>query len=254
MANKLYEETDIQNIANAIRGKNGTQDTYKVSQMANAITNIPSGGGDDFKKLIDNTITTADIPNGVEKVAMYKFYSCDTLTTVSFPSTLTTIESSAFNYCTGLTTINFVNGLTTLGISAFGNCTSLVNLSLPNTVTALDTTCFYRCTNLTNVTLSTSLKLIPSQCFSGCTSITQITIPASVTVINRQAFSGCTSIIKYDFTSFSSVPTLQNTNAFTNINANCKMVVPDSLYSTWRGASNWSTYASHIIKESDYNA
>ena len=40
MANKLYEETDIQNIANAIREKAGTTDTFKVSEMANAINNI----------------------------------------------------------------------------------------------------------------------------------------------------------------------------------------------------------------------
>ena len=40
MSNKLYEENDIQNIANAIRNKNGTEDTYKVSQMSTAIDSI----------------------------------------------------------------------------------------------------------------------------------------------------------------------------------------------------------------------
>lgn len=47
--NKLYEENDIQAIANAIRGKNGSTDTYKVSEMATAIEGIPSGGNlEDF--------------------------------------------------------------------------------------------------------------------------------------------------------------------------------------------------------------
>lgn len=41
MANKLYEESNIQAIANAIRAKNGSSDTYTVSQMASAISNIP---------------------------------------------------------------------------------------------------------------------------------------------------------------------------------------------------------------------
>lgn len=41
--NKLYEETDIQNIANAIREKTKSTDTFKVSEMANAISNIESG-------------------------------------------------------------------------------------------------------------------------------------------------------------------------------------------------------------------
>ena len=45
MANKLYDETSIQNIANAIRNKNGSSDLYTISQMAQAILDIPYGGG-----------------------------------------------------------------------------------------------------------------------------------------------------------------------------------------------------------------
>ena len=45
MANKLYSETAIQDIATAIREKNGSSDTYTVSQMGAAIRGIPSGGG-----------------------------------------------------------------------------------------------------------------------------------------------------------------------------------------------------------------
>lgn len=40
MANKLYDETAIQNIADSIRVKNGSSDTYKVSEMSDAILNI----------------------------------------------------------------------------------------------------------------------------------------------------------------------------------------------------------------------
>ena len=43
MANKLYEESDVQAIATAIRAKNGSSNTYKVSQMAAAINDLPSG-------------------------------------------------------------------------------------------------------------------------------------------------------------------------------------------------------------------
>ena len=42
MANKLYEETSIQNIANALRLKNdGSSTTYKVSEMENGVLNFP---------------------------------------------------------------------------------------------------------------------------------------------------------------------------------------------------------------------
>lgn len=43
MSNKLYEENDIQNIANAIRAKNGSTDKYTVSQMSDAVLKISGG-------------------------------------------------------------------------------------------------------------------------------------------------------------------------------------------------------------------
>lgn len=45
MSKKLYAESDVQAIANAIRTKNGLTDTYTVSQMAAAISAIETGGG-----------------------------------------------------------------------------------------------------------------------------------------------------------------------------------------------------------------
>ena len=42
---KVYlEDTNLTNIANAIRSKNGETTTYKPSEMATAIENLPSGG------------------------------------------------------------------------------------------------------------------------------------------------------------------------------------------------------------------
>lgn len=46
MSKKLYEESSIQDIANAIRSKNGTTNTYKVSEMAAAINDISVGSPD----------------------------------------------------------------------------------------------------------------------------------------------------------------------------------------------------------------
>lgn len=46
MSKKLYEESSIQDIANAIREKTGGTETYKVAQMGNAVRNIPAGGID----------------------------------------------------------------------------------------------------------------------------------------------------------------------------------------------------------------
>lgn len=45
MAKKLYEESSVQAIANAIRKKNGETTTYKLGEMAAAIQAISAGGG-----------------------------------------------------------------------------------------------------------------------------------------------------------------------------------------------------------------
>lgn len=57
MANKLYEESHIQDIANAIREKNGNSNTYTVAQMGDAIRNIPSGECEHNMKVYTGTIT-----------------------------------------------------------------------------------------------------------------------------------------------------------------------------------------------------
>lgn len=66
--NKLYEENDIQNIADAIRSKNGSPEKYTVSQMASAISNIPQGGGG-----ITPNGTLEITTNGMHDVANYAY-------------------------------------------------------------------------------------------------------------------------------------------------------------------------------------
>lgn len=45
MANVLVDDTNLTNIANSIRAKNGSSDTYTPAEMSTAIDNIPTGGG-----------------------------------------------------------------------------------------------------------------------------------------------------------------------------------------------------------------
>lgn len=52
MANKLYEETHIQAIANSIRGKTGKTDTMTVEEMSGEIDGITGGGGNLQEKTI----------------------------------------------------------------------------------------------------------------------------------------------------------------------------------------------------------
>lgn len=60
MAKKLYEESSVQAIANAIRAKNGGSATYKLGEMAAAVAALPS----------KDAITHADIPSGIKSLAL----------------------------------------------------------------------------------------------------------------------------------------------------------------------------------------
>lgn len=65
-------------------------------------------------------------------------------------------------------------------------------------------------------------------------------------------FGGCPSLEVIDFSKAVNVPILSNVNAFDNTNSTFKIVVPDALYDQWIVASNWSNFASQIVKASEY--
>lgn len=65
MANKLYDESSIRDIANAIREKKGTSDTYTVSEMKEAILSMNTGSGPSPTGTLDITA------NGVYDVETY---------------------------------------------------------------------------------------------------------------------------------------------------------------------------------------
>ena len=64
MTQKLYEESNIQAIADAIRTKNGLTNTYKTSEMAAAITAIQTGGAVESLNITSNGTYTA--PEGID--------------------------------------------------------------------------------------------------------------------------------------------------------------------------------------------
>lgn len=83
---KLYEEADVQAVADAIREKNGLMDTYTISQMAAAISAIETGGGGlpygwatgEFTPEEDTAGTTSEnygieITHGLGKIPNYVF-------------------------------------------------------------------------------------------------------------------------------------------------------------------------------------
>ncbi len=132
-------------------------------------------------------------------------------------------------------------------------CNMLQAVEIGKNVTSIGTYAFCYCYSLASIVIPSSVTSIGTYAFQICYSLASIVIPSGVTSIGNGAFSNCHGMAYYDFRASKSVPTLSNTNAFNNIPSDCKIVVPDSLYSSWIAATNWSTYASKIVKASEFN-
>ena len=200
---------------------------------------------------VGTSLTNITIPNSVTSIGEYAFRSCRSLTSITIPSSVTSIRSSAFRDCYSLTSITIPSSVTSIRDYACFNCYSLTDITIPNGVTSIGASAFKDCYSLTNITIPNSVTSIESDAFSGCRSLTSITIPRSVRSIRGYAFGFCYSLTRCDFSRHTSVPTLVNTGTFANINAICKIIVPDNLYDRWIAASNWSTYADYIYKASE---
>ena len=190
------------------------------------------------------------IPKGITSIGTRAFGSCYSLASVVIPQGVTIIDGSAFYSCSSLASVAIPKVVTSFGTSVFYNCYSLAGVVIPQGSTSLSEIC-YNCFYLASVVIPQGIKKIDTNSFRSCYSLASVVIPESVISIGSSSFSSCFGMALYDFRASTSVPTLSNTNAFSNIPSDCKIVVPNKLYSEWIAATNWSTYASQIFKASD---
>lgn len=140
-----------------------------------------------------------------------------------------------------------LNGVGKIGDYAFYQCKGLTVCILPDNIKSFGTNAFASCSKLEEIHLPNALYQIGYGAFQNCTSLTSITIPDSVTSITNRAFYGCTSLKEYDCSLWTDIPTLSNIDAFQNTAADFVIKVPAALYEQVISATNWSTYADHIV-------
>lgn len=170
---------------------------------------------------------------------------------ISLPKTIADIRSSGFSGCRLKEIIIPNASLSAFNNYGFNNSIDLEYAVIPK-LYSNSYNLFNNCYNLRECVIGTSVTLVPSALFTGCRSLSNVSFPSNITSVGTQAFNGCYGLKYVDFSNNTSVPTLANTNAFTNIPSDCKIIVPDDLYADWIAADNWSTYASYIVKASEY--
>ena len=207
--------------------------------------------GQKFSHIAKNTfrgcysLESITIPRDMGSIYTAAFYECFSLITIVMPPNISQIGSDSFTYCYSLKTVA-LNKTGSIYSNAFYDCRSLKKLIIPKEYYISSYACRY-CYSISKATIPSTSTTIPAGLFEQCFSLTSIVIPDNITKIEREAFYNCVCMRFYDFTQHTRIPTLSSTDAFYSIPSDCEIRVPAALYDEWVVATNWSTYADHIV-------
>lgn len=193
----------------------------------------------------------------VSTLSSYSFHGCTELEEVQAKN-VSGIPFYCFAYCGALRTLD-TDDITEVMGNAFYMCESLESIGTA-TITSFGsgTNNFAYCNNLSEVgTLAipsnsdnSNRPTIGQYCFAECKSLHRLVVApddsSNSLLINNNAFFQ-SGIDVFDFTACTKVPELANQNAFSNTPSDKKILVPASLESTWKTATNWTSVASNII-------
>jgi hypothetical protein len=208
-------------------------------------TSVTSVGANTFEAC--GSLKAFVVPKGCTISEVSSFYANYSLQMISIPSGVKKIGRYLLRNSNSLPHITFPNSVTEILGYVMTNCQSIDEIIIPDTVTSLSGYTFDTCLTAQKLVIGSGITTIPNNFASTCYSLIRIDFPAGITSIGASAFANCQGVLWYNFTHCAAVPTLANTNAFTNINANCKIEVPAALVDEWKAATNWATYADHIV-------
>ena len=228
----LVNESSLEDIANAIRSKNGDTAKYKPSEMSSAISNITTTLSPSYTVKFDSV--------------NYKTISLDWLRTNNM-----TIMREMFRNCSSLTSLdlsNFDTSNVTDMMEMFYNCSSLDSLDLSsfNTSNVTDMMeMFYNCSSLDSLDLSnfdTSNVTNMNNMFASCTALKTLDI-------RNFTFAQLPDDDEYNWSIFG------ETRLYKLIPADCKIIVKDDAvrnwiksakYATGFGSKDYATYGDYL--------
>ena len=216
------------------------------------------------------------VPSGVTSLSNEVFSSCSALTSVTFHNNFRGLGYMVFGFCKNLTSITLPDSLTSIGESVFYGA-GLTSIHIPASVTSIYSNAFENCSGITSMTVDannttfdsrdncnaiikksnnqlnngcmntvipSTVTSIASRAFSGHMNLAIITIPSGVTEIGSYAFYNCRNTL---FHIESTTPATLSSYAFDN--GYGYILVPVGTSATYKGATNWSRYASRIYDE-----
>lgn len=181
------------------------------------------------------------------------FHYCSSLESVVFTKSAYSGGTSIFEGCTSLKCAVIPRDTTSIATYVFRYCYAMKRLVLPKTITTMAAYNSVSCEQMRRICFSGQVTL-GSYAFSSCSNLVEVIAPNGFVSLPIYVFSGCAGLLIMDLSKSESVPAMENKNAFSNLNSDFKIAVPDALYDEWIAATNWSAYASYIVKASEFNA
>lgn len=189
------------------------------------------------------SLKTITIPRGTTQGYTAWFYGNRGIKYVIFPANTTNIGSSTFRGATGIKIVVIPYGVTA-GSTLFRSA-GVEYAVMPLTKTQGNGTyCFYT-TEVRRIVDSTTA--ITGQIANSATKLEEYICTKNITSVAANAFSSCYQKMVIDLSKCTAVPTLADINAFSGINQLTQIKVPKSLETSWKGETNWSTYADNIV-------
>ena len=167
-------------------------------------------------------LTTAKIPDYLEKIGNNTFKDCSSLVDISLSPTITSIGEYAFSGCSSLTEIQIPNNVTYIGKHAFHGCSSLKYISIPEGLKNISASTFEDCVNLQSFGNYNCIESIGDRAFAGCSKLSWLSnifygaqftsisigtyvfenckslksmwVPENIKTIPRGMFKGCSSL------------------------------------------------------------
>ena len=194
------------------------------------------------------------LPRELQKIPIAFTKYCANLKRVTISNNVTEIGNDAFRDNVSLTELFIPNSVKTLGTYICSGCSLLkkVDFQTPVSITSIPQSFLASCYTLRDFEIPYGVVAISSTAFNANYSLTKLKVPSTVKTLQMSCFTNQYSMTVFDFSTHTLIPTIQNGNAFNNIPADCKIVVPDDLYDEWIIATNWATVASNIINVSEW--
>ena len=140
-------------------------------------------------------VTSITLSKTLKNIPTDCFCYCN-ITEITIPDSVETIDSYAFYSCRSLKKVNFGenSALTKIGYQVFYCCSALESFECPPSLQGIDSDAFYNCRSLASVTFNSALKYINYNSFQNCVSLKSLTFPDNLEYINSNSFNGCTAL------------------------------------------------------------